>query len=440
MNLNGVLISILSWFAILPAAILCIAPMRNQLKKGLKVTLVRLLSLLLVLIPVAVILESTILPGYNSLLPLVALITFVVYHKSLTVPLCKSLSVYLVVFTYMSFMSNFANGFDAAIHPNSFLDNFSLEGAIFQAVVTTLFSIVAYYPLRRFGGFLIDRFDIDRIWYLSLPVMAIFLGYNLIIAPKKYETIHINDAFIFYWLSLILLLVLLTLYCIAFYFIILDMMGASEARERNRILEMQESAYLSQQRYLNESAKVRHDFKHVIGTLNTLIVSGDYESAKEYINDYMASQPAKETIMFCHNSPVNALINYYYRMAKDADIDTSWEISLPEDTGISDLDLCNILGNIIENAIHACKTIPTEERFIDLTLRFEEEGTIYIVTTNSFDGKVLMNKGEYQSTKAQGAGIGLRSIKETAAKYGGSVRFSHTEDEFNTDVILPKNI
>ena len=47
-----------------------------------------------------------------------------------------------------------------------------------------------------------------------------------------------------------------------------------------------------------------------------------------------------------------------------------------------------------------------------------------------------MKDGDYMSTRINGHGIGLKSITSTAAKYGGSARFSHEGNEFYTDVIL----
>ncbi|MCR5024691.1 MAG: hypothetical protein K6A90_10220 [Lachnospiraceae bacterium] len=45
--------------------------------------------------------------------------------------------------------------------------------------------------------------------------------------------------------------------------------------EKTRMLEIQESFYQAQMRYIDESARVRHDFKHTIATLDDLSVKGD---------------------------------------------------------------------------------------------------------------------------------------------------------------------
>ena len=50
---------------------------------------------------------------------------------------------------------------------------------------------------------------------------------------------------------------------------------------------------------------------------------------------------------------VNALLNYYMGRAQMVNAGIEWEISLPENLSISDIDLCGILGNILENAVLA---------------------------------------------------------------------------------------
>ena len=85
--------------------------------------------------------------------------------------------------------------FDAAIHPTSTRDNFSLEATVFQAVVTTIGAAVCFIPLNKYGSRIVDHFDIVRVWYITLPVSGIFLVFNLLIVPRKYETLHANNMF-----------------------------------------------------------------------------------------------------------------------------------------------------------------------------------------------------------------------------------------------------
>ena len=391
---------------------------------------------MLISLIIAVLKANFSIPRY-ALMPLMIVPAFIMYIKFTRVPIYKALSVFVLVFAFMSFIVNISTGFDAVLHPNGTLNNFSLEAAFFQAVLTTLFVIVLYYPASHQATTIIDRVDSPRAYVASIPIWGIFLVFNLLVSPRKYETLHVNMMPLAFWGSLLLFLVLLFLLCILFYYIVSDLMDKAEMQEKARMLEMQESAFQAQKRYIEENARVRHDFKHVIATLDELTKSGNIAEIRSYLDEYIALQPKKIIQDFCSNTAVNAVLNHYLQRARSYDINVEWEIDLPDDTKLTDIDICSIIGNILENAILACMEVEKKDRFIDFGIHTQKNGAIYIVVTNSFSGNVRMKDGDYMSTRINGQGIGLKSIESTASKYGGSARFSHKGNEFYTDVIFP---
>ena len=90
----------------------------------------------------------------------------------------------------------------------------------------------------------------------------------------------------------------------------------------------------------------------------------------------------------------------------------------------------------MENAIDGCLTIPEGGRYFCLTTENRHGNKLYIVSTNSFDGKVRKGKDGYHSTKHSGNGIGLTAIAAVAEKYGGSAQASNSDTEFYMDVTL----
>ena len=132
---------------------------------------------------------------------------------------------------------------------------------------------------------------------------------------------------------------------------------------------------------------------------------------------------------------MNALLNYYMHIAALNQIDLSLRISLPDALPVSDVDLCNMIGNILENAVVACQR--AEERFIQLTMLTEDGAQLYIVSVNSFNGVVRQAGGRYLSTSRSGEGIGLSSIASTAESYGGVAQFSHEDNRFYCSIAIP---
>jgi sensor histidine kinase regulating citrate/malate metabolism len=109
---------------------------------------------------------------------------------------------------------------------------------------------------------------------------------------------------------------------------------------------------------------------------------------------------------------------------------------LPESIGISDVDLCTILGNILENAVSACSESHMGKHFIHLSIKADGDNQLVISSVNSFFGQLNMEGENYLPTHG-GTGIGLVSIRTTAERLGGSAEFNHSKMEFHTEVKLP---
>jgi len=164
---------------------------------------------------------------------------------------------------------------------------------------------------------------------------------------------------------------------------------------------------------------------------------GDIDALREYLDNYIKTMPDNSYVSYTKNTAVNSILNYYADDSTKYNIKLNWNVSFPTTSTISDIDACNIIGNILENAIIACTETEEKRRFIDLTIRYEEDSAIYIACTNSFGRPLKIKNGIYLSTHRNGSGIGLQSIQVSAAGYGGIARFSHEDGEFYSEVMLP---
>ena len=104
------------------------------------------------------------------------------------------------------------------------------------------------------------------------------------------------------------------------------------------------------------------------------------------------------------------------------------------------MDLCTIFGNALDNAMEHVRSIPQEEkRLIHVTvsarkgfvlMRFEN----YCQHTPAFEhGLPVTTKGD-----SDYHGYGLKSIRYTAQKYGGSISVDVKDNWFELDVLIPQ--
>lgn len=366
----------------------------------------------------------------------VLVIFFVEYHLCLNVHISKSLAVFSYVCAIMSVFCNTANGIEAVIDPTGGAVSASLTNGLLQLGISTAAVVVLFRPIGRYGGFLINNMDIPRIWYITVLISGIILFVNVGMVPEKYETLHTNNVFRVYWTLQIMFAAMEILLSVIFYSIVEGMLNTARLEQRSRFLEMQESQYIKQQKYIEDTARARHDFKQTIRALNAMAADDDLKSIKEYLGEYVNTIPEKDTVSYCKNNAVNALLNYYSHAAMTNSTELVWNIDLPEDIGINETDMCSVIGNILDNAVTACKDVAVGKRFIQLGITVRNDANLYIVVSNSFNGKVRQKDGRYLSTHRNGSGIGLSSVISIAENNGGTARFRHDENEFYSDVMM----
>jgi sensor histidine kinase regulating citrate/malate metabolism len=97
--------------------------------------------------------------------------------------------------------------------------------------------------------------------------------------------------------------------------------------------------------------------------------------------------------------------------------------------------LCVLFGNLLENALEACRRLDADEKYIRFAVN-QNKGFITVVSDNSFDGGTIKDGGIFHSRKRPGPGIGTASIKAIAGKYGGYAEFSAEKREFRVSVVL----
>ena len=426
---------LLQFLVLIPSSILCFFPMKNQLKISIGKLFQNGCLIFLCTIPTAAFLTAYFDIPVNVIMIPVVVFLFFWYHSLLKSSLCANLAIYLLTMALVSFPANLSLVIDSQVHPVEKSSAHCVIATGSQLGITFLFLLLFAHFFIHSLGQLIDSQISSKVWCASLPIPFLFLLLNVMMQPQEYQTMHINNVFIIYVFYLIVALVLLTIIYILFYMVAIELLRSARNAERVRLLEMQESQYLSQQRYMAESARMRHDFRQQLCTLAEMAKRREYDALTEHLTACVSSLPESVTT-YCMNVPVNALLNHYASLLEEAQVHRNWRISLPTALPISDTELCGLLGNILENVYHGCITLPPAERYHDFTICVKHEKSLYFVSSNSFNGVVKQRDGIYKSTHKGGSGIGLSSIAITAEEYDGMASFSHLDKEFHIDVVL----
>ncbi len=429
--------SLLTGTRLLPAIVFCYVPMGNQLKLPVRKTVGICFAAWLLLDLAAMLSYSSGLRDFNIVLMAALFLFFPVYRYTLRADQARALAVFLCGCTLMSYPAHFSYMLDAWRNPYSGIDTFSYTRELGHILFSVLVLAVCALPVHRYLTWMVDHLDIPRIWH-SLTVIALLaLAINLLVVPKSYQTLYTGRMFFLYMMFEIWSLLVQVFFHRVFYLIAVDIVNRAEQEKKTRLWEIQASQYQALRSHMQETAKLRHDFRHSVRILTTLARKGDWESLQSYLGKYAENnllEPAGQN--WCANAALNALFSYYYELAVSEGIRVDWRLELPDPLTVSELDLASLFGNLLENAVAGCRTVPAAQRCFSLSAEVQNGKQLYIVSTNRFNGLVKKRDDEYLSTRQGGRGIGLPSIAAVAEKYHGSARFSNSETEFWADIVL----
>lgn len=426
----------LQFLVLLPIAASCYLPAKNQMRYTPLKTAGMCFTLLLPCSLIGAWLHGTFELSVNTLLLLCLILFFFFYRCTLKTDLPRAFAIFAGVCAVQTFPLQFAYAFDARLHPLSGAGQISKEAALLQLILACLMPIAAARPSLQHSAWAVDNLDIPKVWYLTVALSAVFLVFNVLAVPHSYSTLYAGRMYSLFLLFECGALSVLILIYLLFYRGARLITEHARLKEHTQLLEMQMHQYRTLQDYMQQTKRMRHDFRHHLRLLSTLAGKGDLEGIQTHLAEYEIKLTENTPVNYCQNSSLNALFAYYNEMSVQECIRTDFHISLPEPLTISELDLASLFGNLMENAIEGCRTLPKEERYFCLTAEVRHHNGLYVVSTNSFDGIVRKGREGYRSTKHGGKGTGLASISAIAEKYNGTADFSNSEREFFADVAV----
>lgn len=181
----------------------------------------------------------------------------------------------------------------------------------------------------------------------------------------------------------------------------------------------------------------RYDYRNHIQVMKAHLDAGRYDDLDHYLQLLSEDLASVDTVIKTGNVMVDAILNSKLNLAASQHIAVNAKATVSPALPVEPLDICVILGNLMDNAIEACMRIPDiEQRFIRVYMG-THKGQFYISVTNA--ASAFRRKGQkYLSTKAQtGHGFGLMRIDRVTLKYGGTVNRQSEEGVFATEILLP---
>ncbi len=311
---------------------------------------------------------------------------------------------------------------------------FMLSGEL----MALLLSGVCYYMVYRYFS-CYSNTEMQYMYLVFIPLLMIFImdeyinsvvyGWEVVIEYDGTTEYLIN-----HWQLLIIqILGISSLFCILFAY--KKILQNFRLNLELSLLEQEEYSlgqYVEEAKAHYEKTKsFRHDIRNHIAVVKDLLQNGKTEQALHYIGDMEDIAEGLSFPCSTNNPVVDILVGNKLGIAKNIGIDVDCSLLLPYPCGLRDIDICIILSNALDNAIHACKNMSSgAKKYIHVSGRIQGD-FLMMEIGNSFQGEGMFKKG-----------TGLSNIKTAAEKYHGamSIKTHGTEAVLNVLLIIPHHL
>ena len=252
--------------------------------------------------------------------------------------------------------------------------------------------------------------------YPSVSLFILFIGNNTIFSSRSLAERGLEDV-LFYLALCIMILVLYVLILSSTLEIMCRRRTEEELQFARQLISQQREHYNQTLDYIEQVRIIKHDFRHHIHALLNM----DRGERTNYLMNLKRELDMTAEMVFCQNQAVNGLLQEYASRARQDGVEFTARVDLTAHVPVDDLTLCIVTGNLLENALEACRRL-TGPRFILVQARWLDDHLMMLVE-NSYTGQIKKNGSRILSSKRDG-GLGILSIKRILNQPG---------DEFDVD-------
>ncbi len=207
------------------------------------------------------------------------------------------------------------------------------------------------------------------------------------------------------------------------------------------VLLLQQQIKLSEQYYEDLSLSqqrlkgIRHDMKNHLQSLCWMAAritpkSRETEEIQEYLGHLTQDIGEASQILSTGNMGLDAILSLKLGQAREEKITVQSKISVPKEIGLATEDGIIILGNLLDNAMKACRENPKEKRWIHLDIHYIPR-TLFIRITNPLP---FLQEGEKKQEKGQG--FGLKNVRTAVKNYHGVLEIQEEKKCFTVKILL----
>jgi len=352
-------------------------------------------------------------------------------YKSSLLAALLGIGIYLCIESVITPLFSLMTGYTAIIA----FDNWRVRMTYFVAKCIVVIMLIII--IRRFDIRLLDKWETVRnnkfLWVAGLLFsQGLFIAFLYWKYFLQYSELFPLVYIYFYFSVANIILPIISIIVIRQFVILMK----SEIESK-----IQLDALRQVEELLHTMREQRHNFGHELQVVYGLLEVQEFQAAQDYLKKSVTEVAAASESVKTDNLGITALLYTKTGLAEARNIDLhiTVETSLRQ-LSMETRDINLILGNLIDNAVEAVEGLTAPERRVEVTIKQNLEGYVFAVAnggaTISPDTIDQIFKPGF-STKGEGRGMGLYSIKKLVKKYHGDIRVTSDSDGTCFRVVIP---
>ncbi len=214
---------------------------------------------------------------------------------------------------------------------------------------------------------------------------------------------------------------------------IVEFVNYEKLQKAQQLYEMRESYYYNLKQQEKSIRLLRHDMRNHLAAVLAMLTGENTEQAVNYLKELLNSTALQGCRQFCSNETANAVLQAKADSIMQLGLEYDFHVEIPESISVSDMDLCSLLGNALDNAARAGAC--ADDHRIVVRCRCDK-GLFMLKVTNAYKGELYEDLRTTKTDKEH-HGMGLSRMREIASGYGGYLKTNIADGRFELIVCLP---
>lgn len=281
----------------------------------------------------------------------------------------------------------------------------------------------------------------SRLWLLldALALLPVTMTTVIVLLTQSMRTFatddpHTDSIIIGNERVLLILLALSAVYSVGLLLFVVLLAKQARMEQKQMLWAIRQQYYANLEQSQLQVRRLRHDLANHLSAMAGM----EEHTLRGYLAQLIAAPAMAGGRRFCDNEIVNAVLSVKLPTIEQEAIEAEIRLTVPSKLPISDIDLCALFSNCIDNAVEACRKCPQKSRRILLTAK-TEKGIFALYLKNSMTGRLETKHGRLITSKPdkENHGLGMAEIQDIVQKHEGVIKHWTAEDSFHIQISIP---